>query len=87
RMEDERERLNRNNPGREIPQREYAVQNTTKYPRLTERLPEPAPADNRPGDPRTNDPRREAAPRTTEPRTQQPVEAPRREAAPRTTEP
>ena len=87
RMEDERERFNRNNPGREIPQREYAVQNTTKYPRLTERLPEPAPADNRPGDPRTNAPRRETAPRTTEPRTQQPVEAPRRETAPRTTEP
>jgi ribosomal 50S subunit-associated protein YjgA (DUF615 family) len=92
RMEDDRERFNRDNPGREIPQREYAVQNTTKYPRLTERLPDPAPADNRPGAPRTNDPRRETAPRITEPRTQQPVEAPRsadprRETAPRTTEP
>ncbi len=92
RMEDDRERFNRDNPGREIPQREYAIQNTTKYPRLTERLPDPTPADNRPGAPRTNDPRRETAPRTTEPRTQQPIEAPRsadprRETAPRTTEP
>ncbi len=64
RMEESRERYNRENPTRQIPQREFIAARKNEYPRLTERLPDET---------QITQPRREA------PRTQPPIEAPRAE--------
>jgi hypothetical protein len=83
-MEEAREIHNRDNPGRQLPQREFVTQNAREYPRLNERLPDPAPR---------TEPRRDAVtpqPRSETPRTQQPVERPRTEPVretPRTQQP
>ncbi len=68
-MEEARERFNRENPGRQVSQREFVKERTREYPRLSERLPTdeevartrsaaPRPTERTPGDAIINQPQR-----------------------------